>query len=202
MTIKAIFFDLGNVLLDIDWSMILGDLLGKTGLAREEIGSRFMSAGFEEYELGHLSTETFFGNLKISLGYPGDVDELARICTDIFVPISENVSLAHELRSHYRLGIISNTNAAHVAWFSKKYNMFDIFDVRIYSNEVHLRKPNRAIYELALEAFDVTAAESVFIDDLEENTAAAARLGMHAIQFGPDINLRYELSDLLGEKIL
>ena len=202
MTIKAIFFDLGNVLLDIDWSMILKDLLGKTGLKREEIGPRFMNAGFEEYELGHLSTETFFGNLKNSLGYLGDVKELVRICTEIFVPISENINLAHELRRRYRLGIISNTNAAHVAWFTKKYDMFDMFDVRIYSNEVHLRKPNRAIYELALEAFDVAATESVFIDDLEENTVAAAQLGMRAIQFGPDTSLRHALSDLLGEKNL
>jgi epoxide hydrolase-like predicted phosphatase len=58
-----------------------------------------------------------------------------------------------------------------------------IFDAIVDSSQVGARKPDPGIYELVLAELDVAAAEAVFIDDLEVNCTAAAKLGMHAVWF-------------------
>ncbi len=196
MTIQAIFFDLGQVLLAFDWKKASRTICERSGLALEEAGTRLRRSRFREYEMGTLSTTEFFEDLKALLEFPDSADELCRICSDIFYPVERNVALARALAAHYPLGIISNTNHAHVDFVQERYEFLEIFKSRIYSCDVQLRKPQPEIYRLALTTLGVRADESLFVDDLHENVVAARKLGWTAIQFLPETDLEAEMRAL------
>jgi len=90
-------------------------------------------------------------------------------------------SLWAGLAKNYRLALLSNTDPIHVAYMESTFSFFNYFPVRIYSCAVGLSKPKPAIYQAALRASKVKANEAIYIDDLEENVAAAKALGMIGI---------------------
>lgn len=193
METKAIFFDLGNVLLGFNWSITFPYILKKSPLTEKELGERLMQTRYIDYELDILSTQEFFELLKAEFQYEGETEELQAICTDIFYPIERNIKLAKRLCQTYRLGIISNTNEAHTQFVEEQYEFFNWFEVKVYSHEVRLRKPDRDIYHHAITAMGVQAEEALFIDDLRENVEAARDLGWRAIQMKRDTDLGAEL---------
>ena len=193
MEINAIFFDLGNVLLALDWRKTYPRILQKSDLSSEELGKRFFQTRYIQYELSQLTTNEFFSDLKRILEFGGSSEELREITTHIFSPIDAHVALAKRLSLHYPLGIISNTNQAHADFFEAKYDFLDLFQVRIYSHEVRARKPDRRIYDFALSSMNAAASESLFVDDLKENVEAARALGWRAIHLKKDTDLESEL---------
>jgi glucose-1-phosphatase len=193
MEIKAVFFDLGNVLLAFDWKKTFSKILERSRLTPSELGNRFAQTRYIEYELNQISTDEFFADLARILEYTGTVEELQGIFTNIFLPLETNVALAKALKNDYRLGIISNTNQIHADFFETQYAFLELFEVRIYSHEARLRKPDRKIYDLALSTMNVDAEKSLFIDDMKENVEAARELGWQAIHLTKDTNLENEL---------
>jgi epoxide hydrolase-like predicted phosphatase len=193
MEIKAIFFDLGNVLLALDWKKIFSRILQRSALSSEELGKRFVQTRYVQYELNQITTDEFFTDFKRVLEFQGSKEELQEITTHIVSPIDNHIALAKRLKACYRLGIISNTNQAHADFFEARYDFLDLFEVRIYSHEARARKPDRKIYDLALSSMKAIASQSLFIDDLKENVDAARDLGWRAIHLKKDTDLEHEL---------
>jgi FMN phosphatase YigB (HAD superfamily) len=189
MDIKAIFFDLGNVLVSVNGKKALETLRGKCSASAKEIASCFKSTRFEQYELGILSTRDFFEGLKEALVFDGTIENLREICSDIFEPIEKNITLAYATSKRYPLGVLSNTNHAHIDFIHKRYEVLNMFAVRIYSYEEGVRKPDSRIYELAVRALKVTPEQSLLIDDLAENVNAARDLRWNAIHYVADLDL-------------
>ena len=97
----------------------------------------------------------------------------------------EVLALAARLRRRgLRTAVLSNTVAAHVEYLARR-GLFDGFGVRIFSNEVGLRKPDPCIYRRCLEALGLgdRPEAAFFVDDVEENVAAARAVGIHGIVF-------------------
>jgi epoxide hydrolase-like predicted phosphatase len=65
----------------------------------------------------------------------------------------------------------------------ERFHLLDVFDVQVYSAEVHLAKPDPRIYKLALERLGVQPQEAIFVDDSPENIEAAKALGIHGVRF-------------------
>ncbi len=193
MEIKAVFFDIGNVLLGYDWKKAVEFISQKSGVSAQEVGKRFWDAGFAKFEKGFVSQDQFFGAMAELIGFTGTVEELTLLCSDIFFPLDDNIAVARRLASRVELGIISNTNQAHMDFVKPRYDFWDLFKVRIYSHEVHARKPEREIFETALNEMNVHADESLFIDDLEENIDAARQFGWRAIRVEPQTDLAREI---------
>ena len=82
-----------------------------------------------------------------------------------------------QARENTTVGIMSNTNQAHVAWLDAYVPELDSFDVVMMSNEVHLLKPDPEIYQLILQVLDIAPQQAIFIDDLAQNVTAAQELG-------------------------
>jgi putative hydrolase of the HAD superfamily len=196
MKISAVCFDLGKVLIDFDWTQVLQKVAKKSSLAPAEIGAR-MSHDNEllGYERGAVTTAKFFAHLKKRLEYKGTAKALQAAFTDIFTPLTENIALAALLAPHYPMAIISNTNDAHITHAETAYSFFSLFPVRIYSHQVGVMKPDRAIYEKARTALGgIDPQEMLFIDDLEPNILGAVKLGWQTIHLRPDVNLRQSLA--------
>jgi len=99
-----------------------------------------------------------------------------------FEPNHSVINLVHELKSSgFRLGVLTNNvrELRHAWW--PMLDFANIFDDVVDSHEVGMRKPSRAIYELALNRLGVEAHRTAFLDDAQSNVDAASALGIHGI---------------------
>ncbi|MEN9822351.1 MAG: hypothetical protein RLZ04_777 [Actinomycetota bacterium] len=92
------------------------------------------------------------------------------------------VELVHELRTAgLRLGVLTNNIREFRPMWRSMLDFDDLFDDVVDSHEVGLRKPNPAIYRLALERLGAQAERTVFLDDVTSNVEAAISVGMRAV---------------------
>lgn len=87
------------------------------------------------------------------------------------------------LKSDYLVGLISNAWPELRRQIEQEWLIQDAFHSMVISAEVELAKPDPQIYQLMLDELSVAPEESIFIDDFEENVAAASALGMHTVRF-------------------
>lgn len=103
---------------------------------------------------------------------------------DELAPMPETVALMRRLReAGHRLYYLSNMPAPYAQHLLRTHDFMAWFDDGVFSSSVKMGKPDPAIFRLALQRFDITAGESVFIDDHAPNVEAARRLGITALVF-------------------
>ncbi len=181
--IKNIIFDFGDVFINLDKQVIYREMVkfgGTTEPTPEIITLN------DTYEVGGISSEEFIDNL--SAVYPqAKSEEITRIWNSMLLDFPDErlefiEALAEE--GHYRLFLLSNTNALHIPHVedimgSEKFHRFkNSFEKFYLSHEINLRKPNLEIYEFVLNENGLKAEETFFIDDTRENTEAAEKLGI------------------------
>ena len=189
--IKNIIFDLGNVLFDLELPNI------EHGF-RQLFGADYAKAGaelkknqiFELYETGGLSTEEFVDAIRMSVTPHLLPEQVIGVWNSIFRTMpTERFDMLLRLRQNYKVFLLSNINDLHANWIDdymlREHGMDGFqsiyFDGVYYSHLIRLRKPNADAYEYVLADAEIKAEESVFIDDLQVNTAAAANVGIHTI---------------------
>jgi len=77
-----------------------------------------------------------------------------------------------------------------------KYSFWEIFEGKVISCRLNLCKPEPAIYEYLLKTYDLAAASTVFIDDIDANLSAAKQFGMQTIKFENPAQCERELREL------
>ena len=97
------------------------------------------------------------------------------------------------LAARYRLVLLSNTNAIHFEAIRENYHFLRHLHERILSYEVHAIKPEREIFQAALECCGCRPEECFYTDDIAAYVEAARRLGMDAVQFESLAQLEREL---------
>lgn len=191
MKIGTIFFDLGKTLVDFDYQLALRKIGERSSIGVIEVAERAYSNNqVTPYEEGRLTTEEFFRKQKEIFGFEGSVEELESIWQDIFTPMPDHVVLARQLAEYHPLACISNISETHIAFLEKNYDFFPIFRERFYSCRVGCMKPDRRIYEHALERMKADRFETLFIDDNEANILAASGMGWQTIHLRPDVSLK------------
>lgn len=178
-------FDLGNVIVDIDFNRVLGvwSDLGRVPLA--ELQKRFqIDDAFEQHERGEITDEHFAAllceKLDIALGY----EQFVAGWQAVFVGVRSDVlSLMSQLRADgHRVVILSNTNKLHTEFWPTQYPDVQAAADKIYlSQEMGMRKPEPRIYQRVLEQEGYRADQAVFFDDNPQNIAAANALGIESV---------------------
>ncbi len=198
MPVRAIFFDLGEVLIGHDPGHTLREIAKRSPLAPERLAAPFLGPRpcFLDFELGHVTTREFFAELKVLTQFEGTATELLEIFTQSFAPLDDNVAVLRELAGRHRLAVLSNTSPAQIDSLRERYDFLDLFEAEIYSYAVSARKPDHAIYRHAVQAMQVAPGEALLIDDRRENIDAAAELGWRVIHLGRGDDLREELDHL------
>jgi epoxide hydrolase-like predicted phosphatase len=201
MTIRALLFDLGGVLLRTEdlrprtaWERRLG--LQPGALERAVFGNPVSM----QSSLGRAESEAVWAEAALQLGLsPQDGDRLRE---DFFAGDRLDQTLMTFIRSQRPLrktGLITNIWKDGRRWLQERWHALDAFDVIIASAEVGLMKPDPGIYQLALERLGIPASEAVFVDDMPANVDAARAVGMHALRFQHTAQTLSELHQLLGE---
>ena len=185
--INTIFFDLGNVLVKFDTS-ILVEGYSKYGAVTHERFTRFLTSSREVngYMEGKINSSLFYTRAKRLFGLKVKYAEFYDVWNSMFrkdLEMERAVRNIREKHGDIRLVLLSNTNEAHFDFIRREYGFLDLFDHYIVSHEVGHQKPDRRIFRAALKAGVTPANRSFYTDDMPRFIKAAREMGMHAYQF-------------------
>ena len=180
----VLLFDLGRVVLDIDFSRAIVIWASRAGCAPTDILSRFVrDEAYRRHETGQISDADYFATLRASLGIAISDDHFLEGWNAIFT--GEMPGIADHLAraaNHLPLYAFSNTNGAHVAHFSVAYApLLGHFRQLYLSSTIGLRKPDKAAYDHVVGAIGVPASRILFFDDSAENVEGARACGLQAV---------------------
>jgi len=198
---KCILFDLGNVLIPYSHRRVLEAVAACCGATTAAVEALHRELG-PALGLGHVTPAAYFDLVRNRTGAHavGDAELAIAACAGLQ---RDDDALAYAVALQARpgvdVGVISNTNAIHVAWLDEKAPELAQFELVIFSNEVALQKPDPEIYALALELLEVAPGNVLFVDDLPENVAAAQALGMAGIVHAGWEETRPAIERWLGE---
>jgi HAD superfamily hydrolase (TIGR01509 family) len=181
--IRAIISDIGRVIVGVDVSRAMQGLSSGIALSPKEIWAAIeKDPRFPDLQEGRISARDWHLHIVRRLGGNLTYDQFIQAWNAALLPETlQPDSLWAALAKKYRLALLSNTDPIHVAHMESTFTFFNYFPARIYSCVAGLSKPNPVIYQQALRATKVKANEAIYIDDLEENVAAAKALGMIGI---------------------
>ena len=189
--IKNIVFDLGGVLVDLDFKSAINGLQ-KAGFAnvKEQLQAFDREGIFQKFELGEMTAEEFRSAIRENSTVTLTDEEVDALWNLMLLEIPrEKLELILDLRGKYMVYLLSNTNSIHWDYVCKNafnyrgFRVSDYFEKTFLSFEVHLAKPDKAIFERMLEDANLLAEETLFIDDSEANCKAAAEVGIHAYHY-------------------
>jgi epoxide hydrolase-like predicted phosphatase len=199
MTIRAVFFDFGGVIVRTEFQAPRQHLAERLGLEYENLFKAvFDSETGKQASTGIIREEEHWAAVMRRLHLPAS--ETQAVQDEFFAGDIIDAALLdfmRGLRKKYKVGLISNAWSGLRPYIvSKKFE--DAFDAMTISAEVGVMKPDARIYQIALEALGVTASESVFLDDFQENVEGARAVGMHSIHFIQPEQALKELKHLLA----
>ncbi|HLO38869.1 MAG TPA: HAD family phosphatase, partial [Lacibacter sp.] len=190
---KAIIFDLGGVLLDIDFKLSEKAFaeLGVTNFA--DFFNQFHSNDlFRKLETG-MDDALFYNDFRSGTGLQLSDEQIRDAWNALLMDYRpESVAILPQLREKYKLYLLSNTNEIHLQEFQRRYEIWkpgelfdDLFDAAYYSHRIGHRKPNASAFEYVLEKHNLIAIETLFIDDSINNIESAQQLGLQTIHLQP-----------------
>jgi len=175
--INNIVFDLGNILVDVDYRRFTDAM----GWDYEIFMEFFASDFFREFEMGKHNEEEFF--IKLNEYIPLQPDDEKRYRDNIHLTFSmrpQTWAKMHWLRNHYNIFLFSNTNSLDFDAVDKKLELKRIMRFLYVSYVQGFIKPDPRSYARMEELFNLDPAETLFVDDRPENIEGAKNAGWHA----------------------
>ena len=183
--IKAIIFDLGNVLIKVDFERMLinqmKDQLGST--AQEVMETAYNDDLFRKFCTGKISPASFHQKLSAKFNLNMSYEIFKVKWCDIFEPIGGMPELLSELSKNYKIGLLSDTDPIHWQYVLNKYQFLQSIKNPTLSFEAGYMKPSPELYRMASENTKCKIRECLFIDDRFVNVEGARAAGMEAVQF-------------------
>ncbi|MCF6278010.1 MAG: HAD family phosphatase [Anaerolineales bacterium] len=184
MSIKAVIFDLGGVLVRTEDHTPRTQLGLRFGKSYAEMDKVVFNRSAHRASLGEISAYEHFQNIMRSLGLPDS--EIDAFYDQFFGGDLVDYAMVDEirtLRAEYTTVLLSNAWDDLRGLLVNKWHIDDAFDEIFISAELGIAKPDPRIYRIVLEKLALAPEETVFVDDFIENIAAARKLGMHGIHF-------------------
>src|SRR5271168_3965924 len=197
-TIRAIFWDVGGVLLSNAWDHTQRvAALEHFGLDQDEFQSRHEMV-VSSFERGKISLDEYLDRTVFYRNRPFTRDEFHDYMFSFSQPIPEVLAFARGLADSgkYFMGTINNESRELNLHRIEEFDLRGIFRLFVSSCFVGLRKPESGIYRLAIEITQFDPEECCFIDDRALNLECAAKMGIRTIQMQTLEQLRGELEKL------
>lgn len=195
MAIKNIIFDLGAVLLDIDFNKTKAAFIN-AGINNFDAFYTKEKANplFESLETGDISDESFYTEIQKHCRPGTSFAQIQHAWNEILVGFRKNsIAYLHQLKERYNIFLLSNTNQIHYNRFTQMFEEeiggkpFDeYFTIAWYSHQIHKRKPYIQTYQYVLEMGGLQANETLFIDDALPNIQGAQNAGLHTKLLAPN----------------
>lgn len=198
--VKNIIFDLGGVILDIDYTRV-EDAFKELGAQEFEhlFSQKKQASFFSAFERGEISPAQFRKELRALLPKNVSDEEIDAAWNAILGELpSKRIVLLKMLRKMgYRLFLLSNTNSIHIRAFTDyldetygKDLFKSLFEKVYYSSQIGMRKPTQKIFRHVMKEHQLKPSETLFIDDSEQHIEGAKKTGLmtHWLQEPETIN--------------
>jgi HAD superfamily hydrolase (TIGR01509 family) len=188
--IRHILFDLGGVLLNLDHKRTqdafaaLGfpDFMGVWNQLQQD-------SLFDDFETGKVSTVDFIAAIRSKAGVAITDEQIIEAWNALLLDFPlRRLQILQQLRIHYDLLLLSNTNEIHETAFNKILmdnhgipSLGVFFDKVYLSHRIGMRKPNAEVFQMILDENGLKASDTLFIDDTLEYVEGAKKLGIQTI---------------------
>jgi len=197
--IKAVIFDWGGVLIENPSPGMIRYIAAFLGVAEEafnEVDKKLLTV----FQKGTVSEDTVWEKVcqDLNVSKPKVPSLWEEAFRRVYKPREKMFSLATALKKRdYKIGLLSNTEVPAMKFFYKQ--RYDMFDATVFSCAEGTVKPERRIYERALEKLEVRPQEAVFIDDRRDFIEGAREVNLNTILFKSPYQVIEELAYLSVE---
>jgi len=193
--IENIIFDLGGVLLDIDYNLTRA-VFEKLGVTH--FNDMYSQANadklFQKLETGSIAEEEFYKQLNNSTSMNLSPEEIKDAWNAMLLTFrEESLQFLDQLKGKYKIFLLSNTNKIHHTSFYEIYHQKkrakkfeEYFDKAFYSFEISLRKPDEECYKWVLKDLNIDPKKTLFIDDSINNIEGANKVGLQTLLLSPE----------------
>ena len=180
-------FDLGNVIIDIDYDFSINELKKILPKHKHDLTSQFFPSQFhKDYEKGLISSVEFRNEVRRLYQEDWTDDQIDHVWNSLLRVIpQERIDLVNRLKTDFGTGILSNTNAIHIDKMGEilqkqhgEKSVHELCHHAFLSHEMGLAKPDEAIYEAVLDVIKLPARKVLFFDDLKANIKGAKNVGL------------------------
>lgn len=205
-SIDNIIFDLGGVIINLDYSLTTQAFkdLGLTNF--DEMYSQAAQTGlFDRFEKGLVSPSYFVNALLDYMPAGTTPNQIVAAWNAMILEFPmENIDLLRTLKKKYRIFLLSNTNEIHIQYFNRKLSqmvfendLIPFFEKVYFSSEVNMRKPELEIFERVIKEQNLARTNTIFIDDTLQHIEGAQKAGIKTFHFQKGArNLKTILEDL------
>jgi putative hydrolase of the HAD superfamily len=183
---KAIIFDLGGVLLNIDYRLTI-EAFNELGMKNADLfySKKIQNPIFDKIEVGAINPKEFLDALQKECKN-ASIEQVENAWNSILLDLPENrLDCIKKLKNNYKIFLLSNTNEIHIKAFRKKIGekqweaFSSLFDKMYLSHQIGFRKPGKEAFQIILEENKLKPNEVFFIDDSPQHIEAAKKLGIH-----------------------
>jgi 2-haloacid dehalogenase len=194
MSFKNIIFDFGGVLVDWNPRYVYSDYFDKEADMEHFLKNICTDEWNLEQDRGRSMAE---GTALLQKQFP-EYHSLIQVFYDkwefmLKSEIPENVELLYKLKDNFTLYGLTNWSAETISVAYERFSFFSEFKGIVVSGQEKLVKPDRRIFELLIERYDINASDTVFIDDNFVNVSVAQELGLTAVHCDSPSGLREKL---------
>jgi putative hydrolase of the HAD superfamily len=184
--IDFLLFDLGNVIINIDYEFTINQLNKLLPQEKSHLTASFFPSKFhKQYERGLISTLDFRAEVKNHFMEDWPEEQIDNIWNSLLKDIpEERIDLVKRLRAQFGLAVLSNTNELHIQRLDEILlaqfevpSLHPLFDQVYFSHELQMAKPDVEIYEEVAKRLNTDPQKILFFDDLAENLMGAQKVG-------------------------
>lgn len=182
--LEAVIFDLGMVLVEIDFQRSFASWAAHAGVDAGDLSSRYTTdEAYERHERGELEGPAYLQSVGRQLGIDLTPAQWVGGWVDLLLePVRGIEAVIDALQPALKRAVFSNTNATHAAVFAARYGeLLARFDRVFLSHELGMRKPEQRAFERVASELGVAPGRILFLDDNEANLAGARSLGMRTV---------------------
>lgn len=191
LNFKAIIFDLGGVILNIDYHKTIEAFKTLGVLNFDELYTQAQQHNvFDDFETGKISDDEFRNYIREVSHQKLSDEQIDSAWNAMLLDLPESrVELLNTLNKKYPIYLYSNTNSIHLKAFSqiisKQYNtellLESLFLKTYYSHELGMRKPNQEGFLKIMSNHELNPERTLFIDDSEQHLKGAASVGLQTV---------------------
>lgn len=188
--IKNVIFDLGGVILNIDY-LKTSAAFAKLGLINfDELYSQAQQSHlFNHLEKGLISEQEFRNEIVNLSGVELNNNDIDQAWNAMLLNIpKERIEILQNAKKHYRTFLLSNTNSIHLRAYTKTLfkdhgisSLSMLFEKEFFSHDIHLKKPDIEAFEYVIKKMELSPEETLFIDDSAQHIEGAIKCGLNTI---------------------
>lgn len=197
MEIKNIIFDLGGVILNIDYNLT-AQAFKNLGVSNfDELYSKAQQSElFDLMETGMVSNQEFRNGIRDIINLQLSDEEIDNAWNAMLLDLPfKRIELLKKLKAEgYRLFLLSNTNQIHYDAYTENLKnehgiegLEEFFEKTYFSHKIHKRKPLKEIFQFVLDDAELKAEETIFIDDSLQHVLGAKEAGINAFHLEGDV---------------